>query len=332
MKKIFYSIFVSALVLVSACSQEGSKQYIPPVQEKIDVGDETIAEDPTPKVDILFVVDSSGSMQEHQAKLAINIPEFTAAFTKNSQLDYHIGVVTTDMSSSLHAGRLVGAVKIVNRRTPNADQILAGNLKVGVNGSGTEKSYAPVLAALKKPLVDNQNKGFYRPGAHLVIVFITDAEDQSGMNENVFWKELLALKGNDPSKILAYGVLTASFDLNCKAVSETRPLNIERFLALAFKGTPNVMSLCSPTYGAELASMGTDISTRVGNVIYLKRLPVKGSIRVKLGNTELPSDPVTGWIYDAEKNAIILGEGINWSSFPDGAELKVSYEAMKTVK
>ena len=58
-------------------------------------------------VDILLVVDDSCSMAEEQAKLANNFESFIAAF-QGIDVDWQIGVTTTDTYRTDHPGRLLG--------------------------------------------------------------------------------------------------------------------------------------------------------------------------------------------------------------------------------
>ncbi|MFO8072945.1 MAG: hypothetical protein R6V85_13815 [Polyangia bacterium] len=55
----------------------------------------------------------------------------------------------------------------------------------------------PTLEAGLKALQHPDNEGFVRDGALLVVVFITDEEDQSAMNPQAVHDGLLALKGDD---------------------------------------------------------------------------------------------------------------------------------------
>lgn len=48
-----------------------------------------------PKVDILFVIDNSSSMDKHQKDLVVNIEKFVSKFSSNKIVDYHIGVLAT---------------------------------------------------------------------------------------------------------------------------------------------------------------------------------------------------------------------------------------------
>src|SRR4051794_9315310 len=51
-----------------------------------------------PAVDVLWVIDNSCSMSEEQEALRSNFADFMAYFS-DSGLDYHVGVVSTDMIS-----------------------------------------------------------------------------------------------------------------------------------------------------------------------------------------------------------------------------------------
>ncbi len=322
---------------VASCSPENPKAYIKSV-----LPDEKVIQDNTevfdPKVDILFVVDNSGSMSNHQRNLATNVAKFTSTFTKSSVLDYNIGIVTTDMDGNSWGnslpccGQLIGSSRVVNKNTPGADQILANNFLVGTNGSATEASFAPVMAALSAPLLNGWNTGFLRPDASLVIIFLTDAEDQSvRVNATELYKFLLNLKLNDAAKILAYGVIVPTIDtMRCQRDEDgTTPKRIESFLSMVSNNKNNIMNICDPDYGTRLASMAKDIVDKVGNIIYLSRAPDFNSIRVSYGSINLPEDYHSGWSFDPKKNAILLGDKIDWSSQPSGSRIKVFYNAAK---
>ncbi len=63
-------------------------------------------------VDILLVVDNSCSMIDEQEKLADNFESFIDAFA-GVDVDYHIGVTTTDMEQEHHQGRLRCSADVV---------------------------------------------------------------------------------------------------------------------------------------------------------------------------------------------------------------------------
>lgn len=331
-------ILASCILILTACSPKSESLYLPPVQ-KLDQQ----VEDPNavyfdPTVDILFVVDNSGSMGSHQTNLIRNIDLFVNAFLNNSILDYNIGVITTDMcdqgQASYCGGELVssGGVTFVNRKTSNASSVLRRNLNLGIDGSGSEAVFGPVKAALSTNL-NTTNKGFYRQNATLLTIFVTDAEDQSQRLDAVDLKNfLLNLKNGDAKKIISVGVIVPSNDTtNCPRDAWDKPKRIEQFLSFfpLAAGQTNELSLCSPTYGADLSAIANTVVNQIGRVIYLGRAPVMASLHVMYGNIELPSDYSTGWVYDSAKNAIILGDKINWSAQPSGSRIKVFYDAAK---
>lgn len=322
-----------AAVGLFSCSNPSSVLGLPPsgtAGEKIsDNGVEVF----DPSVDILFVIDNSGSMEHHQSDLSNNVNRFIQSFVKKSGLDFHIGVVTTDMGDDPFGtkgpccGVLTGQPRFIERTTPNFASALSQNMIVGIDGSSNEQSFAPVIAALSEPNLSENNVGFYRPKAHLAVIFMTDAEDHSDTTVDGFMKFLIALKG-DTAKVSVYGAIVPSTATNCQRDEPgVVPQRIESLLGKVSNAGNNVMSLCSPDFGDRLASLGDDLLRRVGSLIYLNRRPVAGTIRVNFGSQSIPADPLVGFRYDSFRNAIILGEKIVWSNQPAGAKVQVSYEA-----
>jgi hypothetical protein len=94
-----------ATALVAACSPDSPKLMAPVVPHQsveADGGDFKI--DFNPKVDILFVVDNSASMRDHQTTLARNIDLFVNEFAKNGIIDFHLGIVSVTDSISQKPG------------------------------------------------------------------------------------------------------------------------------------------------------------------------------------------------------------------------------------
>lgn len=315
------------LMGVVGCSPSTPKLIPRPevVNDKVSTDSDSVVFNP--RVDILFVVDNSGSMGQHQTNLSRNMDLFIKSFSTSIQIDYNVGVVTTDMSERAESGRLQGVVRIVNRSTPGALGEMSKNLKVGTTGDWIERSFDPVFAALTPPLVDGYNMGFLRRDAHLAVIFITDAEDQSSQHDaNSLYTFLTALKGNK-DRVLSYGVIVPSNVNNCERDEFKGPARIEQFLALTVNAGKNTMNLCDPDFGTKLADLSKDIAKYVGGVIYLNRAPVLSTLKVVYGTQEIPQGYKTGWVFDAARNAIILGEDIVWSQQPEGTKVQVYFEA-----
>jgi hypothetical protein len=343
MKLGYFVILGLIFSLTTSCSPVGTDAHLLPVirDDKLEQDNAQFTFDP--RVDILFVVDNSASMAVHQDNLAKNVSKFTSTFTNSSILDYNIGVVTTDTSGDPYTGdedkccgKLVGEIaKVVSKTTPGANEILADNIMVGINGDSYEKVFDPIVMALSPALLTGWNAGFYRQDASLAVIFITDAEDQSRYNDpQRAYQFLTGLKNGNKNKVLGYGVIVPSNDTSRCERDETKvtPRRIEEFLKLVTNSPGNIMSLCDPDYGTRLANLAKDIVEKVGSTIYLDRPPVLKTVHVTYGSLDLPRDADTGWSYDLEKNAIVLGRHIDWNSQPIGSRVKVSYTAAEIQK
>ena len=88
-------------LLLSACNEP------PPLRRRTQT--DTFFQEIRRTVDILLVVDNSCSMIDEQQKLAGNFDNFIEQFLE-ADVNYQIGVVTTDMSDPEHQGRRLGLI------------------------------------------------------------------------------------------------------------------------------------------------------------------------------------------------------------------------------
>ena len=149
-----------------------------------------------PKVNVLFVVDNSGSMKGYQQKLSRNMRLFTDKFFANSRIDYRIGVVPVYDSKYLNDKKVyprVGVRKMnalaelvplkglapednqsqlfITRNTLNPKQVLEQTVAIGVQwGPEAEESFSPVLA-IADDTINAKNQGFYEKDAYLAVIF-----------------------------------------------------------------------------------------------------------------------------------------------------------------
>jgi hypothetical protein len=232
------------------------------------------------KVDFLFVVDNSGSMQDEQANLLGAFPLFiqTIQTTLVDAQDYHIMAVSTDngqntgLSSSCTNGVCTctpapiccqnacnngfatscngfpcdnlpitacdteyGTGKLYDangtfcdladgRRYMLDDQAdIPGTFQcianVGTYGSGEERPMQAMLTAVNDTNNNTGgcNEGFLRDDAILVVVFITDEEDDNLMDAGSigdpasWYADLVDAKNGDPSAIVMMGLYGDSF-------------------------------------------------------------------------------------------------------------------------
>lgn len=158
-----------------------------------ETGEDPLALEPCAGVDLLFVIDNSHTMADEQAKLLLSAVGFIDDTAKllPPELEFHVGVITTD-SAELERqgpGGMVcpffmgdGALPYMvhsQAMSANLDAGLVCAASVGTNGKPDERPIEMALRALgpEANLWDGPNPGFVREGAALVLVLLTDEED-----------------------------------------------------------------------------------------------------------------------------------------------------------
>ena len=158
------------------------------------------------KIDVLWVIDNSGSMADKQQELSTGLSRFMELFNRGL-VDYRIAVTTTDVFND--QGNFVGTPAIITPKLGDPVAAFQKNVKVGTGGKGLEqgleaarlaidrqmKLAAEVLAKRKTCRTGCRagataqkcsddcdvkfNPEFMRPDAHLYLVFVSDEEDHS---------------------------------------------------------------------------------------------------------------------------------------------------------
>jgi len=170
--------------------------------------EDVITQVTTPEVDILWVIDSSGSMSEEQQKLSDNFASFMQYFLESS-LDYHIGVTTTDCDGN-DRGHLEQAagMRFITPDTPNPVETFRQMAVVGTDGSSDERGRQAAWLALNDPLLSGFNSGFYRDDASLHVIVISDEHDHTTTDPSLheFTSWMNALKP-DPEMATFSGII-----------------------------------------------------------------------------------------------------------------------------
>lgn len=130
-----------------------------------------------PRVDSLWVIDNSCSMADEQAKLVENFDMFASYFV-GSGLDYHVGVVSTDMVDPDQSGKLrtVAGQRWIDAATVDPLGLFGAMATLGTTGTGVESGLGAAYTALEVERT-GYNDGFYRTEAALHTVTITDEKD-----------------------------------------------------------------------------------------------------------------------------------------------------------
>ncbi len=273
---------------------------------------------PPTEVDILLIVDDSCSMEDEQTKLSDGFAEFVEFFDI-ADVDYHIGIATTDMDDPDRSGRLMGDVPIITRDTADADQAFRDNVKVGIEGSGTERGLDAAARALGDALTTGHNAGFFRDDALLSVIFVSDEEDAShyGVNEYInFFRDLNGQRRRDSFNASALiGVDSDSLEPTDCGLTSTNPnagaRAAHRYFDIAQQTGGVVASICEDEFAEVVNRMGL-ASSRLLDTFLLERQPRVDSLEVTLYEDEsdlvgvlLPVDdsPDYPWVYEEDIGA-----------------------------
>lgn len=225
-------------------------------------GDEGSSDAGCRAVDLLFVIDNSGSMEDEQANLISSFPGFINAMKSqlSQDLGYHVGITTSDLYSGsfdcLQEGALItqtaggGASNQAcgpytsGARYMTEDDDLAARFscaaQVGIEGDGDERPMQTMLAAVSDPMTGpgGCNEGFLRDDALLVVVLITDEEDDheamgcsNGMvntdpqdgsagEPDQWYDQIVAVKGGDERRVVVLSLVGPQGLAACPALEK----------------------------------------------------------------------------------------------------------------
>lgn len=273
------------------------------------------------KIDVLWVIDDSGSMGGEQDKLAADFAAFISDFTTLG-LDYQIAVVTTDVQDATnHRGRIQG--EIMTRDTPDIVQTFSDTALVGTSGSRTteEQGLEAARLALSPEALATFNAGFLREDAVLAIIFVSDEDDQSTPSDDVGIK---CVGTNQDTSACAPVADYVDFFHSLKSrddlvqistiVGETPDGCSNEFAdadpafryaeATALTGGLTE-SICRETFGPALENLGEVVSTLARNEFPTTFEPVVETLEVTVDGVAVPAGPDT-WEWNKEAGAIVF--------------------------
>jgi hypothetical protein len=256
-----FLLFVPLLMvgLQTGCNDPRFKVRTPPGIQ-VDV----FRQATVPQVDVLWAVDNSSSMSEEQEALARNFEEFYKYMEQLVDPDsdeevFHIGVISTDVYDPDHQGKLLGNPNIITDATPNAAEVFAENVNVGLEGKGDEQGFYAAELALTEPLISTFNAGFLRDDAYLFIIFVADEDDRSFGEVDYFVRRFLQIKGvGNDGMVKAAAVVGDVPEVPewCQTEEEKPVEPGERYAFLAESTEGLVLSICDEDFAKSLDQLG----------------------------------------------------------------------------
>jgi hypothetical protein len=259
-----------------------------------------------PIVDMLFVVDNSCSMLQEQAVLAANFPALLEWFL-GSGLDYHIGVVSTDINDPLHAGRLrsVSEQRWIQEDTESPEAVFDEMVSMGTTGHWSESGRAAAFYAIEPPLVNDENLGFVRDDAALHTIVVSDENDESGDSpvsrpEWITYLQTSRWSAQMVSFSSIVGPLAGCPDIGAPGTEYTS-------VTAAVGGV--TWPICSDDWTEVLDELGF-VATGLSREFFLSQLPVPDTIEVHVDDEGTVREFFEGadWEYSPIRNSIQFHE------------------------
>lgn len=350
-RKVFRSLPLAILagIFLSGCSKSAPSFSL--------LADEnTFNQTPTVtngKIDILWVIDNSGSMQSSQQNVADNFGSFIALFNAKG-MDYRMAVITSEAYRAIWQSQEYArfrdgtdatghtGVHVIDPSTPDLEQTFLKNMLQGINGSGDERAFQSIKEALSNSV--NLPYGFPRQDSFLSVIIVSDEDDfshdgqearggqysYSGLHTTQSYVDLLDQLTASTSEVRHYNVNSiAILDQTCldqlNAESPGRKIGV-RYQALSNATNGIIGSLCG-----NFAETLSNISNRIielTTAFYLNRVPNPDSIVVYIDGVLVPRDGTNGWQYNASNNSITFHGSYVPSS---GAQITVRFDPV-TIK
>jgi hypothetical protein len=337
------------------------------------------------KIDILWVVDNSGSMDSSQQNLVNSFGSFINRI-QTLNFDFHMAVtatdayrgnfysstnpVFTDWIKRFRKGPLYGSgssyyyspdsgVAIMDRNTPNLNQVFVTNATQGTFGSGDERAFSSFKDVLDPTFASNT--GFRRPDAFLAIIIVSDEDDFSANTSTNVAGAYRGELDSDPVVLPAptspsdypalytdsritpvsayktfldglvgagnYSVSAISImDNTCKAQLNTsyggRRIG-RRYMQLADMTAGVKASLCG-NFGQSLQLISDSI-LELSSVFKLNREPNPDTINVIVNGVKVDQGAINGWTYEQPTLTITFhGTAVP----PSGATVQITFDPL----
>lgn len=243
--------------------------------------------------DLLWVIDNSGSMRPFQTRLAQNMQNFVNQFLSPGDVDFRMGFITTDWY-------ILEGNTYVDNSTANPASVAANLVDgIGTSGSGMEKGLLQVASALQQFTATGE---FLRDDSNLIIIYVSDEQDNSPLNYNAYLSMYLTYKPLD--KIRAYAVI-GDYPTGCN-ITTTNGFPMNAVFGAGYYEIANQLggdwfSICSHDWSHSMANLAADITMR-SNFFLDKPDPIPATIEVYVNGQIV----LQGWSYDSIDNKVIF--------------------------
>ena len=283
-------------------------------------------------VDILWVIDDSGSMVNERQRLIANFDRFLQELL-TLRVSFQMGVTSIVYSDG---GRLRGNPKIITNQTADPRRVFENNTRFPASRSRWEQGLKMTELALSSPNIDDKgpNEGFVRANAALAIIVVTNEDDFSFGPTDSYARIFRRLKGKGNENLVSFSVIGGTTPNGCTPPGESGLYGslaepAFRYAEVAAKTGGIVGSICDSSFEQTLLRIAQALNT-LRRVFPLTLRPTVGTVRVTVVDgmqaTVIDDDPVAGYQYRVDSNSVVfLGTYVP----PPGSTVKIEYAFSK---
>ncbi len=285
------------------------------------------------KVDILFVIDNTVSMEKMRQSLYTNMSSLIQSLNQ-MKMDYRVGSTSTTMASwYAGSGRLHGSPVYITKDTPNFDAAMYDKVIMNNDGSSVERGMDAVVSVTSNSYQTGEGQRFLRPDALLSIIVVTNEDDKSANmtstsnNNSQYYKTYFdqlrpSLATGERGWMLNFvGITSLADPCQTSDIGSYKEVGM-RLMELANYSNGRVDSICNGNLSATLSNIRARIVQRLSDY-KLSRVPKVSSIKVYVNGVSVAQDPTNGWVYVSTLNLVRF----NGSSLPSSdANIRVDFD------
>lgn len=245
-------------------------------------------------LDIMFVIDNSGSMNIFQVELANQMNAFMNVFI-SSNSDYHLAFITTDEARFVEFDHLNWIDHLYHDPVYWAENVINS---IGIHGSGMEMGIK--YAALAFQGDAGPASSFWRDHATMVIIYVSDEPDISPGGWSQYTNVFDNLK---PADLMRQFAVIGDYPSGCLYNWMHGNRNVQfgaGYYEMTQRYSGDWYSICAADWGQQMQNLANTVTTQ--SMFRLDEPdPIESTILVSVNGQN-----VMNWTYDHTLNAIIF--------------------------
>jgi hypothetical protein len=269
-------------------------------------------------VDIVLVIDNSGSMAEEQANLAGKLNDLLVSIADSN---WQINVINTnavvannDIFNPNLGGQETCNSTLIRKGDVDASNAFANAVKAGTSGSGYEMGIRQAVVGLRCPGKST------RQGASLAVLIVSDEDncsfDGADCGTAPWAKENYLIDYVEKTMVGMvvgknagfYGIIAPS-KAECKTALNPAPQYIRLFDYKAAAPKQNYGNICDASYKTTLNRISENISLLLDNTFTLDNVPAPGTLSVSVKSAAGVVTPVNPGDYALSNNKVTFNAG-----------------------